>query len=101
MGAGPGNGYLTGTDAEFAGDRKHGVESAKVGSEFTMRAVRHQIAVMPDMVSECAAKVRAEGITHEIVDRLVDTIGERAKSLSRIYGQEVTEGAATAAATGR
>lgn len=60
--------------------------SAKVSSEFTMRTIRHQVAVMPDMVSDCAATMRAEGITHEIVDRLVDTITSRAKSLSRIYG---------------
>ena len=65
--------------------------SAKVGSEFTMRTVRHQIAIMPDLASECAAKVRTEGIKHEIVDRLVDTISTRSQSLSRIYGQEVAE----------
>lgn len=65
--------------------------SAKVGSEFTMQAIRHQIAIMPDLASECAAKVRTEGIKHEIVDRLVDTISARAQGLSRIYGQEVAE----------
>ncbi|MDP3899165.1 MAG: type II toxin-antitoxin system HipA family toxin [Mesorhizobium sp.] len=62
--------------------------AAKVGIEFTMRTIRHQIAVMPDLASECAAKLRAEGITHEIVDRLGNTLAARAKSLSSIYGQE-------------
>ena len=62
--------------------------AAKVSTEYTMEAVRRQVAVMPDMVSDCAARVRAEGLTHEIVDRLVDTIAGRAKGLSRIYGTE-------------
>jgi len=62
--------------------------SAKVGSEFTLQSVRHQIAVMPDLALACAATVRAQGISHEIVNRLVDTIAARANGLSRIYGQE-------------
>ncbi|WP_271898329.1 type II toxin-antitoxin system HipA family toxin [Candidatus Phyllobacterium onerii] len=62
--------------------------AAKVSTEYTMEAVRRQVTVMPDMVSDCAASVRAEGLTHEIVDRLVDTIAGRAKGLSRIYGTE-------------
>lgn len=70
---------------------KRCASSAKVGSEFTMQTIRHQIAIMPDLASECAAKVRVEGIKHEIVDRLVDTISARAQGLSRIYGQEVAE----------
>ncbi len=65
--------------------------AARVASDFTLRAVRHQVAVMPDMASDCAATVRAEGITHEIVDRLVDTISARCKDLSRIYGADVAE----------
>lgn len=63
--------------------------SAKVSNEFTMRTVRHQVAVMPDMASDCAATIRTEGIIHEIVDRLVDTISSRARALLRIYGDEV------------
>lgn len=62
--------------------------SAKVGSEFTLQSVRNQIAVMPDLASACAAALRAQGISHEIVNRLVDTIAARANGLSRIYGQE-------------
>ncbi len=61
--------------------------AARVGTEYTMRAIRHQVAVMPDMASDCAVRIRAEGITHEIIDRLVDTISGRAKGLSRIYGE--------------
>jgi serine/threonine-protein kinase HipA len=70
---------------------KRCASSTKVGSEFTMQTVRHQIAVMPDLASECAAKVRAEGITHEIVDRLVDTIAARTQGLLKIYGKEAAE----------
>jgi len=69
-------------------DWKRCASSAKVGSEFTLQSVRHQIAVMPDLASACAATVRAQGISHEIVTRLVDTIAARANGLSRIYGQE-------------
>jgi len=65
--------------------------SAKVSSQFTMRTIRHQVAVMPDMVSDCAATMRAEGITHEIVDRLVDTISSRARSLAKVYGEELAD----------
>jgi serine/threonine-protein kinase HipA len=61
--------------------------SAKVSAEYTMTAIRDQVAVMPDMVSDCAVKVRAEGLSHEIIDRLVDTIAGRAEGLSRIYGK--------------
>lgn len=75
--------------------------SAKVGSEFTLQSVRHQIAIMPDMAADCAAGVRAEGIKHEIVDRLVDALAARAKGLSRIYGQEVAGTAAQAQGVGR
>ena len=67
---------------------KRCASSAKVGSAFTMQTVRHQIAVIPDKASECAAKLRAEGITHEIVDRIADAIAVRAKGLSQIYGRE-------------
>lgn len=62
--------------------------SAKVGGEYTMRTIRHQLAVMPDVASECAQELRHEGITHEIVGRLVDAIAMRIKGLSRIYGEE-------------
>lgn len=62
--------------------------SARVGSEFTLQSVRNQIAVMPDLASACAAALRAQGISHEIVNRLVDTIAARANGLSRLYGQE-------------
>ena len=64
--------------------------SAKVASEFTIQTIRHQIAVIPDLASKSAAKLRAEGIMHEVVDRLVDTIAARTQRLSRLYGQEVT-----------
>lgn len=62
--------------------------SAKVGGEYTIRTIRHQLAVTPDMASECAQDIRREGITHEIVGRLVDAIATRIKGLSRIYGEE-------------
>jgi serine/threonine-protein kinase HipA len=62
--------------------------SARVGGEYTMRTIRHQLAVMPDMASECAQELRQEGITHEIVGRLIDAIATRVKGLSRIYGEE-------------
>lgn len=62
--------------------------SAKGGGEYTMRTIRHQLAVMPDMASECAHELRREEISHEIVDRLVDVIATRIKGLSRIYGEE-------------
>ncbi|MER9162766.1 type II toxin-antitoxin system HipA family toxin [Mesorhizobium sp. M0496] len=62
--------------------------SAKVGGEYTMRTIRHQLAVIPDMSSECAQELRQEGIIHEIVGRLVDAITTRIKGLSRIYGEE-------------
>ena len=63
--------------------------AAKVGSEFALQTVRHQVAVIPARASDCASKMRAQGITHKIIDRLVDTIAARAKGLSRIYGEEV------------
>lgn len=66
-------------------------KAAKVGSEFTMETIRHQLAVMPDVTSDCATRLRDEGITHEIVGRLVDTISARVQDLSRVYGQEITE----------
>ncbi|CAG0994519.1 MAG: type II toxin-antitoxin system HipA family toxin [Rhizobiaceae bacterium] len=69
-------------------DWKRCASSAKVGSEFTLQSVRNQIAVMPDLASACAAALRAQGISHEIVNRLVDTIAARANGLSRLYGQE-------------
>jgi serine/threonine-protein kinase HipA len=75
--------------------------SAKAGIEFTIQAARHQIAIIPDMALACAAKVRAEGITHEIVDRLVDTISTRAKDLKKIYGAESGGGSAPTFAVGR
>ncbi|MER9436394.1 type II toxin-antitoxin system HipA family toxin [Mesorhizobium sp. M0618] len=62
--------------------------SAKVGGEYTVRTIRHQLAVMPDMASECAQELRQEGIFHEIVGRLVDAIATRIEGLSRIYGEE-------------
>lgn len=62
--------------------------SARVGSEYTMQSIRHQIAVLPDLASACAATVRAQGISHEIVNRLVDAIAARVRGLSRIYGKE-------------
>lgn len=62
--------------------------SAKGGGEYTMRTIRHQLAVMPDMASECAHELRQEEISHEIVGRLVDVIATRIKGLSRIYGEE-------------
>jgi serine/threonine-protein kinase HipA len=62
--------------------------SAKVGTEFTMQTIRRQIAIMPDTGSECAAKMRAEGVRHEIVAYLVDAIAARVRSIARIYGQE-------------
>lgn len=62
--------------------------AAKVGAEFAMSAIRHQIAIMPDMASDCALSVRAEGLTHEIINRLVDAIAGRVKELSRFYGKE-------------
>lgn len=65
--------------------------AAKVGAEFTMEAIRRQLAAMPDIASDCAARLRGEGIVHEIVDRLVDTISARSRGLSRVYGQEAAE----------
>lgn len=65
--------------------------SAKVSSEFTMRTIRHKLAVMPDVASDCAATMRAEGITHEIVDQLVDTIASRASRLTKVYGEELAD----------
>lgn len=62
--------------------------AAKVSPNFTMKTIRHQVATIGDVASACAASLREEGVTHEIVDRLVDTISARAKDLSRIYGQE-------------
>lgn len=62
--------------------------SAKGGGEYTIRTIRHQLAVMPDMASECAHELRQEEISHEIVGRLVDVIATRIKGLSRIYGEE-------------
>lgn len=64
--------------------------TAKVATEFTLRTVSHQVAVMPDLASDCAAKVRGEGIGHEVIDRLVDAISARCKNLSRIYGATVS-----------
>lgn len=61
--------------------------AARVSAEYTMTAIRHQLAVMPDMASDCAGKLRAEGLTHEIIDRLANIIAGRAKGLSRIYGK--------------
>ena len=63
--------------------------SAKVSSDFTMRTIRTQVATISDVASKCAAELRAEGITHEIVDRLVDAIAQRARGLSRVYGEEL------------
>ncbi|WP_336802163.1 type II toxin-antitoxin system HipA family toxin [Kaistia sp. MMO-174] len=65
--------------------------SAKVSSEFTIRTVRSQLAVIPDMASACATAMRAEGITHEIVDRLLDTIASRASRLAKVYGEELAD----------
>ncbi|MCX8570835.1 type II toxin-antitoxin system HipA family toxin [Aminobacter sp. MET-1] len=62
--------------------------SAKVNGEYTMQTIRHQLAVTPDLSSDCAQELRKEGIMHEVVDRLVDAIATRIKSLSRIYGEE-------------
>lgn len=64
--------------------------SAKVGGEYTLRTIRRQLAVISDMASECARELRQEGITHEIVGRLVDAITTRTKGLSRIYGEDAT-----------
>lgn len=63
--------------------------AAKASPEFTLETIRHQIALMPDAASQCAAEVRAEGITHEVIDRLVDALADRARQLDRIYGAEV------------
>ncbi|MHA6731251.1 type II toxin-antitoxin system HipA family toxin [Devosia sp. A369] len=65
--------------------------AAKVAGEFTIRTARHQVAVMPDTASDCAAAVKSEGIAHEVIDRLVDAISARCKDLSRIYGEEAIE----------
>lgn len=65
--------------------------AAKVASEFVIHTARNQIAVLPDMASDCAAAVKSEGIAHEVVDRLVDAISTRCGELSRVYGAEVVE----------
>ena len=62
--------------------------AARVSTEFTMATLRTQIATIADIASDCAAALRADGLTHEIIDRLVDTIGGRAKGLTRVYGAE-------------
>jgi len=56
--------------------------SAKVGREFTLGTIRHQLAVIPDMAADCARELRMDGITHEIVVRLVDAISRRVNCLA-------------------
>jgi len=65
--------------------------AAKVGAEFTMEAIRRQLASMPDLASDCAERLREEGIDHEVVGRLVDAISGRARDLSKLYGQEAAD----------
>lgn len=62
--------------------------AARVAGEFVIYTARNQVAVMPDMASDCAAAVKSEGIEHEVIDRLVDAISARCKYLSRTYGAE-------------
>jgi len=62
--------------------------ASKVSADFTMATIRHQLATMADVATDCAVAVRGEGISHEIVARLVDAISARAVGLIRIYGQE-------------
>lgn len=62
--------------------------SARVPVDFTMQTIRHQLATIGDTASNCAATLRGQGIEHRILDRLVDAIAGRAKSLTRLYGWE-------------
>ncbi|WP_024849950.1 type II toxin-antitoxin system HipA family toxin [Aminobacter sp. J41] len=64
--------------------------SAKVGREFTLRTIRHQLAVIPDLAADCARELRSDGITHEIVGRLVNAIAMRVSGLASRYGAEAT-----------
>ena len=63
--------------------------SAKVGREFTLGTIRHQLAVIPDLAAGCAHELRLDGITHEIVGRLVDAIATRVNCLASFYGAEI------------
>ncbi|TWH32217.1 MULTISPECIES: type II toxin-antitoxin system HipA family toxin [unclassified Aminobacter] len=63
--------------------------SAKVGREFTLGTIRHQLAVIPDVAADCDRDLRMDGITHEIVVRLVDAISRRVNCLASFYGAEI------------
>ena len=60
--------------------------AARVSPEFTREVLLSQIATVSDMASNCAAGLRAEGIKHEVIARLVDKLAVRATALRRIYG---------------
>lgn len=60
--------------------------AARVSPEFTQEVLQTQIASLSDIASACAASLRAEGIRHEVVARLVDQLAVRAIALRRVYG---------------
>lgn len=59
---------------------------ARVSLEFTRQTLQTQIASIPDMASDCATRLRAQGIKHKAVSCLVDRLAQRAAALTRIYG---------------
>ena len=63
--------------------------AARFPADETISMIRHGIAALPDLASQCAAECRREGLDHPILGKLADLLAGRALSLHRTYGSEI------------